>query len=182
MQFKYRGRTTEVLQGDITRMAADAIVNAANEGLRGGGGVDGAIHRAGGPSIMEECRRIGRCATGSAVITTAGRLPARHVIHTVGPVWQGGKHTESALLRSCYISSLQLAEDNSLKSVAFPSISTGVYGYPIDRASLVAIGAVLDYLSKATSIERVIFVLFSESDFRLYLSRMEELLAEGGES
>jgi O-acetyl-ADP-ribose deacetylase (regulator of RNase III) len=182
MEFMHKGKTIEVLQGDITRVTADAIVNAANEGLRGGGGVDGAIHRAGGPSIMEECRRIGRCPTGSAVITKAGRLPAKHVIHTVGPVWRGGKHAESALLRSCYISSLTLAEESSLKSIAFPSISTGVYGYPIDRASLVAIGAVVDYLSGTTSIERVIFVLFSESDYRLYLSRMEELLADGGGS
>jgi O-acetyl-ADP-ribose deacetylase (regulator of RNase III) len=182
MEFTYKGNKIEILQGDITRVEADAIVNAANEGLRGGGGVDGAIHRAGGPSIMEECRKIGHCPTGSAVITTAGRLPARHIIHTVGPVWRGGRHTESALLRNCYISSLKLAEENSLKSVAFPSISTGVYGYPIDRASLVAIGAVVDYLGETTSIDRVIFVLFSESDYRLYLTRMKELVSEDGGS
>ena len=178
MEFTCKGKKIEVLQGDITRVAADAIVNAANEGLRGGGGVDGAIHRAGGPSIMEECSRIGRCPTGSAVITTAGRLPAKHVIHTVGPVWRGGKHAESALLRSCYVSSFKLAEENCLESVAFPSISTGVYGYPIDRACLVAIGAVVDCLSETTSIERVVFVLFSESDYRLYLSRIQDLLGK----
>jgi O-acetyl-ADP-ribose deacetylase (regulator of RNase III) len=176
MEFNYKGRKIEVIRGDITTLAVDAIVNAANEGLRGGGGVDGAIHRAGGPVIMEECRKIGHCPTGSAVITTAGNLPAKHVIHTVGPVWRGGRRTEAALLRTCYISSLKLAGENSLKSIAFPSISTGIYGYPIDRASLVAIGAVIDYLEKPDSIEKVVFVLFSESDYRLYLSRVEELL------
>jgi len=176
MEFTHKGKTIEILRGDITVVAADAIVNAANKGLRGGGGVDGAIHRAGGPAIMEECRRIGRCPTGSAVMTTAGHLPATHVIHTVGPVWRGGRQAEPALLRTCYISSLKLAEEHELKSIAFPSISTGVYGYPIDRASLVAIGSVIDYLAETTSIEKVVFVLFGESDYRLYLSRMEDLL------
>ena len=180
MGFNYKGKVIEIIQGDITRVTADAIVNAANEGLRGGGGVDGAIHRAGGPAIMNECRKIGRCPTGSAVITTAGNLPARHVIHTVGPVWHGGQQAEAALLRSSYISSLTLADENGLKSVAFPSISTGIYGYPIDRASLTAMGAVLDYLGQTTSIEKVIFVLFSESDYGLYLSRAEELLVDSG--
>ena len=116
------------------------------------------------------------------MITAAGNLPAKHVIHTVGPVWRGGRQTEAALLRTCYISSLRLAEENSLRSVAFPSISTGIYGYPIERASLVAIGAVVDYLDETAMIERVIFVLFSESDYRLYLSHLEELLADGGGS
>jgi O-acetyl-ADP-ribose deacetylase (regulator of RNase III) len=180
MEFTYKGKTIEVLKGDITVVAADAIVNAANEGLRGGGGVDGAIHRAGGPSIMEECRKIGRCPTGSAVITNAGRLPAKHVVHTVGPVWRGGRQTEAALLRTCYLSSLKLADEHGIRSIAFPSISTGVYGYPIDRASLTAMGAVLDYLGGTTSIERVMFVLFSEADYRLYLSRAENLPVQEG--
>jgi len=176
MEFTCKGKVIEIVQGDITRVAADAIVNAANEGLLGGGGVDGAIHRAGGPAIMEECRRIGRCPTGSAVITTAGRLQAKHVIHTVGPFWVGGEEGEPELLRSCYAVSLKLADERGLTSVAFPSISTGVYGYPIGRASRIAIQAVLDFLEGTTSIEKVIFVLFSESDFRLYLSRVEEML------
>jgi O-acetyl-ADP-ribose deacetylase (regulator of RNase III) len=179
MEFDYRGKKIEIVVGDITTVAVDAIVNAANEGLRGGGGVDGAIHRAGGPAIMEECRKIGHCPTGSAVITKAGRLPAEYVIHTVGPVWRGGKQTEAALLRECYISSLTLADQHGARSIAFPSISTGVYGYPIDRASLIALGAVFDYLAGETSIEKVVLVLFSENDHQIYEERARTFLTEG---
>ncbi len=179
VEFNYRGRIIDVIWGDITKVEVDAIVNAANEGLRGGGGGDGAIHRAGGPVIREECRRIGRCPTGSAVITTAGRLPAKHVIHTVGPVWQGGGKKEPDLLRSAYDSSLRLAEEQALKSIAFPSISTGAYGYPIREAARVAIGATLDRLRGGTGLERIVFVLFSEHDYNMYLVGMMEMLAEG---
>jgi O-acetyl-ADP-ribose deacetylase (regulator of RNase III) len=178
MEFTFRGKTVEAIQGDITKVEADAIVNAANEGLWGGGGVDGAIHRAGGPAIMEECRKIGRCPTGTAVITTGGRLPARYVIHTVGPVWDGGDGGEAKLLRSAYESSLDLAQARGLKSIAFPSISTGVYGYPLDEASTIAIEAVLDHLEVPTSLERVIFVLFSKPDYDLYLARVKALVGE----
>ncbi|MFH1313818.1 MAG: O-acetyl-ADP-ribose deacetylase, partial [Candidatus Eisenbacteria bacterium] len=143
MELKLNGKTIEVVEGDITKIEVDAIVNAANEGLRGGGGVDGAIHRAGGPAIMEECRKIGRCPTGSAVMTTGGRLPAGFVIHTVGPVWHGGGRGEPELLKSAYRSSLKLADDHKLKSIAFPSISTGVYGFPIEEACPIAITAAL---------------------------------------
>jgi len=176
MEFDLNGKTVEVVQGDITKITVDAIVNAANEGLRGGGGVDGAIHRAGGPAIMEECREIGRCLTGSAVITTGGRLPADCVIHTVGPVWRGGERGEPELLESAYRSSLKLAEDRKLKSIAFPSISTGVYGFPIDKACPIAIGAALTHLETETSLERVIFVLFSKTDYHLYLVKAGEMI------
>jgi O-acetyl-ADP-ribose deacetylase (regulator of RNase III) len=177
MEFEFKDKTIETVQGDITKVAADAIVNAANSGLRGGGGVDGAIHRAGGPEIMAECRKIGRCPTGTAVITTAGKLPARHVIHTVGPVWHGGSKGESELLRSAYDSSLRLAAENGLKSIAFPSISTGIYGFPIEQACPIAVGAVLDHLEKPTSLERVTFVLFSGGDYAVYESKTKEILA-----
>ena len=183
MEFDYNGKTVEVIQGDITRIRVDAIANAANEGLRGGGGVDGAIHRAGGPTIMEECRQIGRCPTGTAVITGAGQLPAQYVIHTVGPIWHGGKNREPALLRSAYDSSLNLAEERSLKTVAFPSISTGVYGFPIEKACPIAVETALDHLDKPTSIEKVIFVLFSQADYDVYVSRVKEIIeTRSGES
>jgi O-acetyl-ADP-ribose deacetylase (regulator of RNase III) len=175
MEFDFGGRTVEVLQGDITRIRADAIVNAANEGLRGGGGVDGAIHRAGGPAIMAECRKIGHCPTGTAVITTGGVLAAKYVIHTVGPIWQGGRSGEADLLRSAYESSLRLAGDRGLVSIAFPSISTGVYGFPIDRACPIAIGAALEYLARPTSLEKVTFVLFSKADYDLYALKLEAI-------
>jgi O-acetyl-ADP-ribose deacetylase (regulator of RNase III) len=178
VRFDYKGKVIEVMRGDITKVDVDAVVNAANEGLRGGGGVDGAIHRAGGPSIMEECRKIGHCPTGKAVITTAGRLPAQRVIHTVGPVWRGGEKGEPGLLRGAYESSLTLAGDHSMKSIAFPSISTGVYGYPIEKAAPTAIGAVLDALARDTSLERVVFVLFSEGDYDVYLADLAGMLDE----
>ena len=154
--------------GDITRVNADAIVNAANSSLLGGGGVDGAIHAAGGPAILEECRRIGGCPTGEARITTAGRLPARYVIHTVGPRWRDGNHDERALLASAYRSSLRLAEEHGLASVAFPSISTGAYGYPLEAAATIALRAVVDHLRSDGTLREVRFVLFSPSALAAY--------------
>jgi len=158
----------ELVEGDITDQDTDAIVNAANSGLRGGGGVDGAIHRAGGPSIMEECRTIGRCPTGQAVITSAGRLKCRKVIHAVGPIFSGGGRGESALLASAYRTCLKLASDNALASVAFPSISTGAYGYPVEAAAEIALCTVMDYLKKHADIELVRFVLFGADAYAAY--------------
>lgn len=158
----------ELTKGDITKIKVDAIVNAANSSLLGGGGVDGAIHRAGGPSILEECKKIvakqGGCKTGEAVITTAGNLPAKFVIHTVGPVWNGGKKNEEQLLSNCYKNSLQLAIDNHCKTIAFPNISTGVYGFPKDKAAKIAVSTVRDFLSQNDKIEKVIFVCFDEEN------------------
>ena len=159
------------LQGDLTRQEVDAIVNAANSTLLGGGGVDGAIHRAGGPSILKECQAIrarqGECATGEAVITGAGRMPARHVIHTVGPVWQGGQFGESELLASCYRNSLQLAQQNGLRTIAFPCISTGIFGYPPEQAAPIAIATARAFEAEFAEIR---FVVFSERDAELYRS------------
>jgi O-acetyl-ADP-ribose deacetylase (regulator of RNase III) len=152
----------ELVQGDITKQEVDAIVNAANESLLGGGGVDGAIHRAGGPAILEECRRVGGCATGDAKATTAGDLPARHVIHTVGPVWHGGGQGETELLASCHRRALEVADELASRTVAFPAISTGVYGYPVEQAARVALEATRDELAKRPEIEEVRFVLFSD--------------------
>lgn len=161
----------EIIQGDITKMAVDAIVNAANSSLMGGGGVDGAIHRAGGPAILEDCRKIvarqGGCKTGEAVITTAGNLPARFVIHTVGPVWNGGKKNEVQLLAACYQHSLQLAVDNNCKSIAFPNISTGIYGFPKKEAAVISIDTVVAFLQQTTFIEKVIFVCFDAENYSL---------------
>ncbi len=164
--------TLEVVQGDITRQAVDAIVNAASSSLLGGGGVDGAIHRAGGPAILDECRAIrarqGGCETGQAVITTAGWLPAKKVIHTVGPVWRGGQQGEPDLLAACYRNSLRLAVENGLKTVAFPNISTGIYGYPKDLAAPLAVETVRAFLAENAGLERVIFVCFDAENFELY--------------
>ncbi len=163
----------ELVSGDITIQQVDAVVNAANSSLLGGGGVDGAIHRKGGPQILEDCIKIrdrqGGCDTGQAVITTAGKLPAKHVIHTVGPVWQDGQHGEPELLRSCYLQSLRLADEHQLKTIAFPNISTGVYRFPKARAAQIAIQAVNDYASQnTTQIEQVFFVCFDQENYNLY--------------
>lgn len=167
------GRCDLVLvQGDITTIAADAIVNAANSALLGGGGVDGAIHRAGGSSIMAECRMIGGCPTGSAVATGAGALPARHVIHAVAPIYRGSPD-DAQSLRSAYETSLKLAESLYAKSISFPSLGTGAYGYPIRQAAPIAIGAAVEHLRSGSVLERITFVLFSEADLAVY----EEALA-----
>lgn len=158
----------ELQQGDITRLAVDAIVNAANSRLAGGGGVDGAIHRAGGPEIMAACRAIGSCPTGGAVITTAGSLNARYVIHAVGPVYRNGTHGEPELLANAYRECLQLACSHGATSMAFPSISTGVYGYPIEKAAPIALGTVMRHLLGPSSLELVVFVLFSAADYSVY--------------
>ena len=165
----------EVMQGDITTLETDAIVNAANSSLMGGGGVDGAIHRAAGPALLEECIKIAKsrspespCPAGEAVITGAGKLKAKYVIHTVGPVWHGGARGEAELLASCYRKSLLLAEENGIKSVAFPNISTGVYGYPKEKAARVAVDTVREVIEKTVNIERVILVCFDEENLALY--------------
>jgi O-acetyl-ADP-ribose deacetylase (regulator of RNase III) len=160
--------SVEVVQGDITTIAVDAIVNAANEGLRGGGGVDGAIHRAGGPAIMEECRRLGGCRTGDAKATTAGDLPARYVIHAVGPVWHGGGHGEDELLASAYRRAVEVAAELGCASISFPAISTGVYGFPIERAAPVALAAARAAAEEAGGDWRLVFVLFSPADLEVY--------------
>jgi len=167
------GRKIVLEEGDITRVAADAIVNAANSALAGGGGVDGAIHRAGGPGIMHELdgirRQIGRCPTGSAVATAAGRLPARYVFHAVGPVYRDGRHGEPEMLASCYRKCLELAEERDARTLSFPSISTGVYGYPMEEAAPIALREVKAHLGKAdTKLQQVIFVLFGKAAYELY--------------
>lgn len=158
----------ELVLGDITQQTTDAIVNAANTSLLGGGGVDGAIHRRGGPAILAECRTLGGCATGDAKITTGGKLPARYVIHTVGPVYRDGRHGEPALLASAYRRSLEVASAHGVRTIAFPSISTGAYRYPIADAARIALANVTDYLDAHAEIERVRFVLFSADDLAVY--------------
>lgn len=162
----------KIISGDITKLQVDAIVNAANSSLMGGGGVDGAIHRAGGPQILSECREIvarrGRCATGNAVITSGGNLPAKFVIHTVGPIWRGGNSNELQLLQNAYMNSLKLAVDNGIKTIAFPNISTGVYGFPKEKAAEIAIRTVSDFLSANDQLKQVYFVCFDQENFDIY--------------
>jgi O-acetyl-ADP-ribose deacetylase (regulator of RNase III) len=158
-------------QGDITQQTVDAIVNAANASLLGGGGVDGAIHRAAGPKLLAECRTLGGCPTGEARITKGYDLPARHVIHTVGPVY-GGRPEDAHLLASCYTNSLDLARENGIKSIAFPAISCGVYGYPIQAAAEIAVNTCSGFLVKNASVQEIIFVLFSEADYSVYANRL----------
>jgi len=168
--------TVELMRGDITTVAVDAIVTSANESLLGGGGVDGAVHRAAGPSLLAECLKIGWCETGEAVITTGGLLPARHVIHTVGPVWDGGDFGEPQLLASAYRNSLRVAEENSVTSMAFPAISAGTYGYPIDQAARIALETTVEYLRGGSRLRRVLFVLFGEEDLLVYRSVLPDVL------
>lgn len=162
----------EVIQGDITKLKVDAIVNAANERLLGGGGVDGAIHRAAGNELLEECRKIGGCPTGEARITKGYNLPAKYVIHTVGPIWRGGYANEIDLLRSAYLCSLKLATDNKVESIAFPNISTGVYGFPKTSAAEIAINVVKNYLDKNKFPKKVYFVCFDDENFEIYQKRL----------
>ncbi|HLX55972.1 MAG TPA: O-acetyl-ADP-ribose deacetylase [Ktedonobacteraceae bacterium] len=169
------GVTLALLKGNIVEVRVDAIVNAANSGLRGGGGVDGAIHRAGGPAIMEECRSIGGCPTGSAVATTAGRLPAQYVFHAVGPIYSGSKEDER-LLASAYQSCLDLAEQYRLKSIAFPALSTGVYGYPLDEAAPIAMRTIIQHIQQPTSLQQVMVVLFGDEAFKAFERSLSQLL------
>ena len=181
MEVTVKKTKVSVTQGDITRQATDAIVNAANSSLMGGGGVDGAIHRAGGPAILEECKKIvalqGRLPTGKAVITTGGNLQAQYVIHTVGPIWHGGSGNEAELLSSAYYECLKLATANKLASIAFPSISTGAYGYPVDEAAKIAVSTVVSFLKKqATSLKDVVFVIFDSQTYQSYRSALQVYL------
>lgn len=170
----------EIIQGDITTLAVDAIVNAANSSLLGGGGVDGAIHRAAGPQLVEECRALGGCPTGEARLTGGYRLPARYVIHTVGPVWHGGDRDEDALLAACYRNSLTLATQRQATSIAFPSISTGVYRFPIERACRIALREIQAFLQAPTSLRRVLLVCFSDVDRQIYQDAYREIFAIPG--
>jgi len=176
MEVQINNSTLALAEGDITNESTDAIINAANSRLAGGAGVDGAIHRAGGPSIMEECRKIGGCPTGQAVITTGGNLRAKYVIHTVGPVYQGGNRGEAALLKSAHLESLKLTSARKLKSIAFPAISTGVYGYPVDEAARIALKTAIDYLKEHGDIELVRFVLFGRKTYDIFAEELKKLI------
>ena len=168
----------EILRGDITKLEIDAIVNAANNSLLGGGGVDGAIHDVAGAGLLEECRMLGRCPTGQARITKGYNLPAKFVIHTVGPVWYGGHKNEVELLASCYYESLRLAVENNVKTIAFPAISTGAYRFPLKEATHIALSEALKFLEQTDEIERVIFVCFDELTYRTYLKTFQNLKIE----
>jgi len=180
MEVKLKGVVLRLKQGDITGEQVDAIVNAANSSLLGGGGVDGAIHRAGGPTILAECRKLNGCDPGDAKITTGGNLPARHVIHTVGPIWHGGGRGEDSTLASAYRRSLEVAIENGLQSVSFPSISTGAYGFPIDRAARIALSTVKEFISGDGGLTEVNFVLFSKNDLAVYERALEKLTGRAG--
>ncbi|MBI5599488.1 MAG: O-acetyl-ADP-ribose deacetylase [Deltaproteobacteria bacterium] len=175
MDMNINGAVLSLVRGDITLQDTDCIVNAANSRLAGGGGVDGAIHRAGGPEIMDECRKIKGCPTGSAVVTKAGKLKARYVIHAVGPIYRDGGRGEEELLKSAYRKSLELAFEKELKSIAFPSISTGAYGYPVEAAACAALKTVVDFLRGHRGIELVRFVLFSDRDMNVYRGVLEKI-------
>lgn len=166
----------EVVEGDITKQRVDAIVNAANTTLLGGGGVDGAIHRAAGPELLEECRRLGGCPTGQAKITKGHRLLAKWVIHTVGPVWRGGQHDEDELLAGCYRNSLALAVGNGVKTIAFPSISTGAYGFPMDQAARIAVSEIKLFLEQNSSIEKAVLVCFGKEAFEIHRQAVKEIV------
>jgi len=183
MEFMVGKTKVRILRGDITEQDTDAVVNAANRSLMGGGGVDGAIHRKGGPKILEECKKIRETEwpeglpTGKAVITTGGNLKARYVIHTVGPVWRGGSHGEPELLAEAYRNSLKLAVSKGLKTIAFPAISTGAYGYPIEEASRIALRTVREFLEREDGLDEVVFVLFTGSSLKVYERAAREILA-----
>lgn len=172
---RYMKDRIEIILGDITKLQVDAIVNAANNSLLGGGGVDGAIHRAAGPKLLEECRGLGGCKTGEAKITKGYNLPAKYVIHTVGPVWRGGSNNEDELLKNAYGNSLKLAKENNVKTIAFPAISTGVYAFPLDRAADIALHEVLNFLKNDDTIEKVIFAQFSDKAYKLYEDKLKEI-------
>ncbi len=172
--YEYKGVSLSIVEGDITKIGIEAIVNAANNTLLGGDGVDGAIHKAGGPTILEQCKKIGGCPTGEARITTSGNMPSKYVIHTVGPIYKDGSRGEDRLLYNAYYNSLKLAKEYNINAIAFPSISTGVYGYPKDEASKIAINAVTDFINKEGGIEEVQFVSFSKNDYLLYKKLLDK--------